>query len=65
MKFFTKEVKIALVAILGVVVFFYGVNFLKGLTIFSTATTYYMTSTTWKAWGHLPRCMPTVIRWAW
>lgn len=43
MKFFTKEVKIALVAILGVVVFFYGVNFLKGLTIFSTATTYYMT----------------------
>lgn len=30
MKFFTKEVKIALVAIVGLVVLFYGLNFLKG-----------------------------------
>ena len=31
MKFFTKEVKIALVAILGIVVLYYGLTFLKGL----------------------------------
>ena len=31
MKYFTKEVKIALVAIAGVVVLFFGMNFLKGL----------------------------------
>ena len=29
MKFFTKEVKIALVAILGIVVLYYGLTFLK------------------------------------
>ena len=29
MKFFTKEVKIALVAIAGVVILFFGMNFLK------------------------------------
>lgn len=33
MKYFTKEVKIALVAIAGVVVLFFGMNFLKGLNI--------------------------------
>ena len=38
MKFFTKEVKIALVAIVGVVVFFYGVNFLKGHLLRSMPT---------------------------
>ena len=32
MKYFTKEVRIALVAIVGVVVLFFGMNFLKGLT---------------------------------
>ena len=36
MNFFTKEVKIALVAIVGLVVLFYGLNFLKGLSIFSS-----------------------------
>nr|MBP7472409.1 MCE family protein [Prevotella sp.] len=39
---FTKEVKIALVAIMGIVVFFLGMNFLKGLPLFSTDTTYYI-----------------------
>ena len=34
MKFFTKEVKIALTAILGIVVLFYGLQFLKGLCLF-------------------------------
>lgn len=43
MKFFTKEVKIALVAILGIVILFYGLNFLKGLPVFSTDDSYYIT----------------------
>ena len=43
MKFFTKEVKIALTAILGIVVLFYGLQFLKGLTIFSNDDSYYVT----------------------
>lgn len=42
MKFFTKEVKIALAAILGIVVLFYGLKFLKGLTVFSTDDSYYI-----------------------
>lgn len=41
-KIFTKEVKIALVAIVAVVLLFLGMNFLKGLTLFSSATTYKM-----------------------
>lgn len=42
MKFFTKEVKIAIVAIIGIVVLFYGLEFLKGLTVFSTDDSYYI-----------------------
>lgn len=42
MKFFTKEVKIALVAILGIVVLFYGLQFLKGLSIFANDDNYYV-----------------------
>ncbi len=42
MKFFTKEVKIALTAILGILVLFYGLQFLKGLSIFSNSNTYYI-----------------------
>ncbi len=42
MKIFTKEVKIALVAIAGVVILFFGMNFLKGLSLFSTSTDYYV-----------------------
>lgn len=38
-----KEVKIALVAILGLVVVFFGMNFLKGLTMFSDSAIYYIT----------------------
>lgn len=41
-KFFTKEVKIALVAIAGLVILFYGLKFLKGLTLFSTDDSYYI-----------------------
>ena len=40
MKYFTKEVRIALVAIVGVVVLFFGMNFLKGLNIFSSEYDY-------------------------
>lgn len=42
MKYFTKEVKIAFVAIAGVVVLFFGMNFLKGLNIFSSEDNYYV-----------------------
>lgn len=41
MSFFTKEVKIALAAICGIVVLFFGMNFLKGMTLLSTDHTYY------------------------
>jgi len=40
MKFFTKEVQIALVAIFGLVILFFGMKFLKGLSIFSKGNTY-------------------------
>ena len=40
-KKYNKEIQIALVAILGVVVLYYGMHFLKGLSI-STGSTYYV-----------------------
>lgn len=42
MKFFNKEVKIALVAICGLVILFFGMNFLKGLKLFSAENIYYI-----------------------
>lgn len=42
MRFFTKEVRIALVAIIGIVVLFFGLNFLKGMSLFSNDNTYYI-----------------------
>ena len=42
MKGFTKEIKIALVAVFGIVVLFFGLNFLKGVTLFSSNETYYI-----------------------
>ena len=41
MKFLTNEVKIALVAIVGIVILFFGMQFLKGLTMFSSDNNYY------------------------
>ena len=41
MKFFTNEVKIALVALVAIVVLFFGMNYLKGLTMFSSDSKYY------------------------
>lgn len=38
----TKETKIALVAIAGIVILFFGLNFLKGMTVFSNDNTYYI-----------------------
>ena len=43
MRFFTKEVRIALVAILGIVVLFFGLHFLKGMPVFSNDDVYYVT----------------------
>ena len=40
MKFLTKEVQIALVAIVGLVLLFFGMKFLKGLSMFSEGNTY-------------------------
>jgi phospholipid/cholesterol/gamma-HCH transport system substrate-binding protein len=42
MKKFSKEIQIALVAIVGIVVLYFGLQFLKGLTIFSTDRNYYV-----------------------
>ena len=42
MKKFSKEIQIALVAIVGVVVLYFGLQFLKGLTVFSTDSNYYV-----------------------
>ena len=42
MKFFTKEVKIAIVTIIGIVVLFYGLQFLKGLSVFANDDNYYV-----------------------
>lgn len=38
-----KEIKIALIACLALVVLFFGLNFLKGLNLFTTDTNYYIT----------------------
>lgn len=42
---FTKEIKIALASILGVVVLFFGLQFLKGLSVFSSDNTMYVAFT--------------------
>ncbi len=42
MNFFTKEVKIALAGILGIVVLFFGMQYLKGLSVFSNDSAYYV-----------------------
>jgi len=43
MKYFTNEVKIAIVAVIGLVVLFFGLKFLKGLSMMSGDNTYYIT----------------------
>ena len=42
MKKFSKEIQIALVAIVGIVVLYFGLQFLKGLTVFSSDSNYYV-----------------------
>ena len=42
MKYFTKEVKIALTAIVAVAALFVGINFLKGVNIFQPTNAYYV-----------------------
>lgn len=39
----TKEIRIALVAVVGILVMYFGINFLKGVSLFSTNNAYYMT----------------------
>ena len=38
-----KEIKIALVAIVAIILLFFGMNFLKGMSLFSSNNLYYMT----------------------
>lgn len=45
MKFFNKEVKIALVAVCGLVILFFGMNYLKGLNLFESDNKYYISFT--------------------
>lgn len=39
----TKEIRIAFVAVVGILVMYFGINFLKGINLFSTNNAYYMT----------------------
>ena len=39
----TKEIKIALVAIVGILIMYFGINFLKGINLFSSNNYYYIT----------------------
>lgn len=39
----TKEIKIALVAIVGILIMYFGINFLKGMNLFSTNNSYFIT----------------------
>ena len=39
---FTKEIQIGLVAIVGIVVLYFGLQFLRGLTMFSSDSRYYV-----------------------
>ena len=39
----TKEIKIALVAFVGILILYFGINFLKGMNLFSTNNTYFIT----------------------
>ena len=39
----SKEIKIALVAIVGILVMYFGINFLKGINLFSSNNYYYIT----------------------
>ena len=39
---FSKEIQIGLVAIIGVVLLYFGLKFLKGLTVFSSDSNYYV-----------------------
>lgn len=42
MKYFTKEVRIALTAIVAIIILFVGINFLKGINVFKSSNTYYI-----------------------
>lgn len=42
MKFFTKEVKIALTAIAAIALLYYVISFMKGINIFKSSNTYYV-----------------------
>ena len=53
-----KEIKIALVAIAGIVILFFGMNFLKGMSLFSDKNVYFVDGK--KMFGKEDRDMCTV-----
>ena len=59
----TKEIRIALVAIVGILVMYFGINFLKGINLFSTNNTYYMTFDDIQGMGASTLSMPMATRW--
>ncbi len=59
----TKEIRIALVAIVGILVMYFGINFLKGINLFSTNNTYYMTFDDIQGMGAYSLSMPMATRW--
>ena len=58
----TKEIKIALVAIVGILIMYFGINFLKGMNLFSTNNTYFITFDDIRDWVPLRLFMRMVIR---
>ena len=42
MKKFSKEIQIALVAVVGIMVLYFGLQFLKGMTLFSSDNRYFV-----------------------
>ena len=55
-KLLSPEIKIALVAIVGIVVLFFGMNFLKGLNLYSSEIR-------WTDLHRLRQFMPMALKW--
>ena len=58
----TKEIRIALVAIVGILIMYFGINFLKGINLFSSNNYYYMTFSDIRDWVLQRQFMLMVIR---
>ena len=59
----SKEIKIALVAVVGILIMYFGINFLKGINLFSSHNYYYITFNDIQGLEPLLLSMPMVTRW--